>query len=167
MQSCAGLAFQRLNCSLFLRSFPHGDERALPVTLNHECVCFIINPIWATGAFLGIREIRNSKCSVHLSDTHHDLGALCRLVLATLNSFENTRSPFLTHFSDDLATSAPRALSALNSFSRLSTPLTLFQGMCFVFLALLSFRASAVTYFAFCVKSFLGVPHKVGHVVDA
>ena len=96
-----------------------------------------------------IKEIRNSHCSVHFSDTC-DSGALSRLVLSPFPLFgENSLNPFLTHFSGYYGhLRSWGCLPALSSW-HLPPPQTLSKAMCFVFLALLFLRARAVTYFTF------------------
>lgn len=112
MQSCAGPAIRRLNCGLFPRNFPHCDEHAVPVTLSYECVCFIINHIWAMGVFSGIRDIRNGDCLVYVSDALWFLRCYPEWFLTTFIRFgENTLNLFLTHFSGYLATSGHRKCS--------------------------------------------------------
>lgn len=56
--------------------------------------------------FLGIREIGNSNCSVHLGDIPCDFGALSRLVFSDIYSLwrKHSLNKILTHFSGFLAT---------------------------------------------------------------
>lgn len=70
-------------------------------------VCLFYNqPYLSHRVFLGIREIRNSNCSVHLSDIPCDSGALFSLVFSDIYSLwrKHSLSQILTHFSDFLAT---------------------------------------------------------------
>lgn len=107
------------------------------------------------GQVVEIKEIRNSHCSVHFSDTC-DSGALSRLVLSPFPLFgENSLNPFLTHFSGYYGhLRSWGCLPALSSW-HLPPPQTLSKAMCFVFLALLFLRARAVTYFTFVLNLLL------------